>query len=163
MVGGIKMTENIEDKIITLIATDRIDIPISSMSGKLKRAKPKLAKGIAEDISGRYEGSRVYARIENEDEMKARGMKEGIELFSNEFPKYGTILRGLIEEQRALRETHLYFGVNSGCRLTADDYMGVITGLGFSEARSRELYPDLMDASRSISRKREEERSVLIG
>src|SRR3989344_4049182 len=135
MVGGIKMTENIEDKIITLIATDRIDIPISSMSGKLKRAKPKLAKGMA----------------------------EGIELFSNEFPKYGTILRGLIEEQRALRETHLYFGVNSGCRLTADDYMGVMTGLGFSEPRARDLYPELMDASRSISRKREEERSVLIG
>jgi len=35
---------NIERQLIELIATDRIDKPISSMSGKLKRAKPKLAK-----------------------------------------------------------------------------------------------------------------------
>ena len=36
------MTEQIERQIIELIATDRIDIPVSSMSGKLKRKKPSL-------------------------------------------------------------------------------------------------------------------------
>ena len=155
------MNTELERKIVELIATDRIDIPISSMSGKLKRAKPKLAKSI--DIPKKYEGDRVYARIESEDLMKARGMKEGIELFDQKFPKYGKILRGYIEAQRALRETHLYFGVNEGCRLTADDYMGVMTGLGLSEKVSRDLYPELMQVSRNLSKQRDEERSVLIG
>ena len=157
------MTNDIERKIITLIATDRIDIPISSMSGKLKRAKPKIGKDIAEIISESYEGERVYARIAQEDEMKARGMKEGIALFSQQFPRYGSILSGMIEEQRAYREKHLYFGTNPGARLTADDYLDVMTGLGFSELRSRELYPELMEVSRNISRKRDEERSVMVG
>ena len=38
--------ETLERQIIQLIATDRIDIPISSMSGKLKRRKPKLAEAV---------------------------------------------------------------------------------------------------------------------
>lgn len=155
------MNTELERKVIELIATDRIDIPISSMSGKLKRAKPKLAKSI--DIPKKYEGDRVYARIESEDLMKARGMKEGIELFEQAFPRYGKILRGYIEEQRAISETHLYFGVREGCRLTADDYLGVMQGLGISPGVARDLYPELMEISRNLSRKRDEERSVMIG
>ena len=38
------MEKTIETQLIEIIATDRIDKPISSMSGKLKRAKPKLAQ-----------------------------------------------------------------------------------------------------------------------
>jgi hypothetical protein len=159
-----KMTENLERRIIELVAADRIDIPISSMSGKLKRMKPKLADKV--DILGYdnfYVGNRVYARVESEDKMKARGMNEGIELFEREFPRYGKIVRGMIEEQRAKKETHLYFGVNEGSKLTADDYMGVMTNLGFNESTARSLYPELMDISRKLSRKRQEERSILIG
>ena len=48
------MTENLEGQIIEILATDRIDVPISSMSGKLKRAKPKLAKAVN---LGEYEGN----------------------------------------------------------------------------------------------------------
>ncbi len=40
------MTNNIERQVIEIIATDRIDIPISSMSGKLKRGKKKLAQAL---------------------------------------------------------------------------------------------------------------------
>ena len=158
------MTEQIERQIIELIATDRIDIPVSSMSGKLKRKKPSLAKAI--DLTGyadNFRGERVYARVETDDTMKARGMREGIDLFEQQYPRHGRILRGLIEEQRELREVNLYFGVNNGCRLTTEDYLGVMASLGFTEATARSLYPELMEISRKLSRKRDEERSVLIG
>ncbi|MEK6846863.1 MAG: hypothetical protein AABY16_01705 [Nanoarchaeota archaeon] len=157
------MSETTERQIIELIATDRIDIPISSMSGKLKRQKPKLAEAI--DLGGRsrYNGERVYARVESEDREKARGMREGVEEFSRKFPQYGKILDGIIEEKRVERETHLYFGIQEGRRLTADDYMGVMQNLGFTESTARSLYPELMEISRNLSRKRDEERSVLIG
>ena len=162
------MTDNVERQVIGLIAVDRLDVPISSMSGKLKRTKPKLAREV--EIPGQsgsrdkveFEGDRVYARVEQGDKMKARGVKEGIEKFEGEFPRHGRILRGYIEEQRTLRETHLYFGVNQGCRLTADDYMVAMQSLGLTEVRARELYPVLMDVSRNLARKRQEERSVML-
>ncbi|HRZ85201.1 MAG TPA: hypothetical protein P5277_00290 [Candidatus Paceibacterota bacterium] len=154
--------ENVERQIIGLIAADRIDIPISSMSGKLKRMKPKLAEEIAFPGSN-YQGERVYARIEEEDKMKARTTREAINEFKEAYPTHGKVLEGLIAEKRLQKETHLYFGVNEGCRLTSDDYMGVMTDLGFTPAVAASLYPELMDISRKLSRKRSEERSILIG
>jgi hypothetical protein len=156
------MVEDIERKIIEIIATDRIYIPISSLDGKLDRKRKKLAKAV--ELEGnKYVGDRVYARVKEEDKMKARGMRDGIEKFAQEYPRYGKILNGMIEEERANRERHLYFGVNSGCRLTADDYRDVLTDLGFTKTRTKTLYQELMQVSRSISKKRDEERSVLIG
>lgn len=153
----------LERQIIELIATDRTDIPISSMSGKLKRLKPKLAQAI--DFEGRtsYQGERVYARVQYEEKEKARGMREGVEEFERKFPQYGKILNGIIEEKRVERETHLYFGLQEGRRLTADDYIGVMKNLGFTESTALSLYPELMDISRNLSRQRNEERSVMIG
>jgi len=159
------MTEEYtESRVLELIATDRIDIPVSSMSGKLKRRKPKIAEavGLFED-GDEFNSDRVYARVEQTDKMKARGMKEGIEKFSDEFPRHGKILKGYIEEQRAKSETHLYFGMQNGRKLTADDYIGVMKDLGFSEQAARSLYPELMSVSRNLARKRDEERSILIG
>ena len=157
------MSETTERQIIELIATDRIDIPISSMSGKLKRQTPKLAEAI--DLGGRsrYNGERVYARVESEDREKARGMRDGVEEFGRKFQHYGKILKGIIEEKRVESETHLYFGIQEGRRLTADDYIGVMQNLGFTESTARSLYPELMEISRNLSRKRDEERSILIG
>ena len=151
-----------ERQILEIIATDRIDMPISSMSGKLKRKKKKLAQEL-ELQDNYFEGDRVYARIEDSDMMKARGMKDGIEVFSQEFPRYGTILKGMIEEERAKSETHLYFGINPECRLTSGDYMDVMTNLGFSEQRAEGLYQELMKVSRNLNKKRDEERSIMIG
>ena len=87
------MTETLERQLIEVIATDRIDKPISSMSGKLKRRKPKLAQAV-ELPNDKYQGERVWARIDEEDKQKARGMKEGVEKFEEQFPKYGRI-RGI--------------------------------------------------------------------
>ena len=154
--------KDIERQIIEIIATDRIDIPISSMSGKLKRTKPKLAKAV--ELEKPYRGERTYARIKSEDLMKARGMRKGIAEFVKRFPRYGKILNGLIEEQRAIRETHLYFGMNNGCRLTADDYIEVMNSLGFTGEHAETLYQELMKISRNLDKKREySERSILIG
>ena len=156
------MTETLERQMIEIIATDRIDKPISSMSGKLKRRKPKLAKAI-ELPGNKYEGERVWARVDEEDKQKTRGMKEGIEKFEENFPRYGKILRGYIEEQRTVRERYLVFGMNDGCRITSKDYMGVMQNLGFSPAIAERLYPELMDISHKLKRKRDEtERSILI-
>jgi len=157
------MNKTLEGQLIQLIATDRLDIPISSMSGKLKRAKPKLAADIdLSDCNGNYLGDRVYARVNTEETMKARTMREGVEAFKEAHPQYGRILEGMISEQRAIRETHLYFGMNEGSRLSENDYMGVMQDLGFSESTARDLYPELMTVSRNLSRKRDEERSILL-
>lgn len=154
---------NTEGRLIELIATDRIEIPISSMSGKLKRQKPEIARGVAEGFNLRYSGDRAYARVVEEDKMKARGMKEGIEMFAQQYPQHAEVLYAMIEFKRAEKETHLYFGMKDGCRITADDYREVMTNLGFTPAMSEELYPALMDVSRKLSRQRGEERSVMIG
>jgi len=155
------MVEQLERQLIGLIAADRLDIPVSSMSGKLKRMKPKLASAV-ELPRGSFYGDRVYARIEAEDRLKARTMSEAVNEFCEAHPNQGQVLTQMIEDKRSVSETHLYFGVNEGCRLTADDYLGVMADLGFSEAQSRALYEPLMGASRTISKKRYEERSVML-
>jgi len=154
--------KNTEKQLIELIATDRIGIPISSISGKLKRTAPKLAKAIIFPGS-RYSGERVYARIEEKDERKARTMKEAIAEFRTMYPSHGKVLDGILAEKRLQKEKHLYFGINDGCRLTAADYMAVMKDLGFGEVTAQRLYGDLIDISRNLTRKREEERSILIG
>lgn len=158
------MNELTEQYVIRLIAMDRLEIPISSLSGKLKREKPKFAQTIPMPESGRYNGERVYARVESEDLLKARKLKEAVADFTKKYPNPGKILQGMIAEQRQSRETHMYFGVREGCKLTADDYMGVMKDLGFSEVRAKDLYPELMKVSQNIRKKRQEaERRVLIG
>jgi len=154
--------EGLERQVIQLIATDRIEIPISSLSGKLKRTKPKLAQAV-ELPDSRYKGERVYAKIEDEDHMKSRTLKDAIAEFCKEYPNPGKILQGKIAEKRKEKETHLYCGMNEGCRLTEADYLSVITELGFGEVTARKLYPDLIAISRSLSRKRDEERRILVG
>ncbi|MDP3027728.1 MAG: hypothetical protein Q8N63_08545, partial [Nanoarchaeota archaeon] len=154
-----------ERQIIELIATDRIHIPISSMEGKLKRQKPKIAKEIdLSEYKNKFVGERVYARIETDDTtQKARTISEAVNEFAEKYSRYGKILKGMIEEKRQAKESNLYFGINSGCRLTTDDYLGVLTNLGFSDVRARGLYEDLIAISRNLSKKRDEERSILIG
>jgi len=157
------INKTLERQVIELIAADRIFITASSIDNKLKRMRPKLAQAI-ELPRNQYSGQRVYARIKEEDETgKARTISEAVDTFSARYPKYGQILNGLIAEKRTAKETNMYFGVNPGCRLTAEDYLGVMANLGFTEARARNLYEPLIESSRAIARKRDEERSILIG
>ena len=86
-----------ESKILKLISLDRIDIPLSSLDNKLRRQKMENAKGIANQIGNqKFVGERTYAFVEKEDQNRARGMKEAIYEFSEQFPKYGKILQGKI-------------------------------------------------------------------
>jgi len=152
-----------ERQILNLLATERIYRPISSISGKLERRRPKLAQAV--DLNGRksFNGERVYAKINEVPGTKARGMKEGIEKFCEEFPEHGETLREYIAEERAIRETNMHFGMYEGRRLTADDYMSVMTSMGFSEATAETLYPELMEVSRKMAKKKGDfERSILI-
>lgn len=156
------MTEQLERKIIELVATDRIFVPISSMKGKLERTKPKIAGDIIFP-GNEFKGERVYARVEESETQKSKGMRDAINEFANQYPMHGAILNGLIAQQRTEREVTLYFGTNVGSKLTADDYLGVFNKLGYTERQSRNLYESLIEASRTISKKRNEERSILIG
>ena len=159
----VKKMESIESRITRLIAIDNLNIPISSMSGKLDRKKGNIAEEI--DISrygNDFMGERVYARIDTDTKNKARTLNEGINAFEAEYPRYGQILRGMIAEKRASKVTKLYFGVNEGSRLTTEDYLGVMKDLGFSEKVAYQMYPELMTISRSMKKKRDEERSILL-
>ena len=156
------MTNDLEGQVINLVATDRFYIPSSSFDGKLENRRKKIAKEI--EFEGEFQNDRVYARVEEDDRSKARGMREGIAQFAKQFPKYGTILNGMIEEERTVRETHLYFGVNEGKRLTRDDYIGVLLDMKLTPAIAERYCDVALDISRTMSRKRDEkERSVLIG
>lgn len=153
-----------EQQIITLIARDRLEIPLSSMYQKVRKAKKKEAESLADLLGGTsFRGERTYAFIESEDKERARGLKEAVAEFSEEFPKYGIILQGKIAEKRVIAEEHLYFGVNPGCRLSTEDYIGVMQSLGLSEQVAKNLYPDLINVSRKLVKAREEERSVIVG
>lgn len=153
---------NTEKQLLDLIAADRIFVPLSSLDGKLKRMRPKLARAV-QMPEKTYEGERVYARVEEATTLKARGMKEGIAMFKENYPEYGQVLQDMIDFKRDEKEVNLYFGMHEGCRLNAEDYMQVMQSLGFNERQSVEFYPTLMDVSRRISRARSEERSILIG
>jgi hypothetical protein len=157
------MTEDIERKVIEIVATDRVSIPVKSMAGKLDRQRPKLARDLGLKDGESFEGDRVYARVETENIEKARRLSDAVESFCADYRREGDILKGYIAEKRFEAETHLYFGVNPGARLSAEDYLGVMRNLGFTESTARSLYPELMEVSRQISRKRDEERSILIG
>ena len=71
---------SLEKQVIELIATDRIEIPISSISGKLKRKKPKLAREIALSCPRRFKGERTYAEIKTEDKEFEREKLETEEI-----------------------------------------------------------------------------------
>lgn len=159
------MTNGIEEQLTRLIAVDRLYVPTSSMDGKLKRQREKLAKAlVASGLDERFEGERAYAFVETEETSKARGLKEGIAAFKEAYPRHGQVLQGMIEEKRAERETSLYFGLLADSHLTSQDYLNVMTSLGFTEHAARRVYPELMDASRKLARQRDNaERSILVG
>ena len=157
------MVSNTERQVIELVAADRIDRPISSMSGKFKRRKPKLAQALGMSDGDKFAGDRAYARVETTELQKARGMREGIALFKQKYERHGRLLQEIIDETRRVRETHMYFGMQPDKRIPQTDYMAVMTGLGFSETRAEAMYQELMNVSRNLAKKRKEgERRILV-
>lgn len=162
------MLKNIEGKIIDLIAADRAYMPIKSFAGKLDRKRPKLAGlvGLSKNEE-RFDGERVFAYVREVDESKARGLREGVDLFSKRHPEYGEILNGIIEETRKQHEVHLYFGTLPNKTLTREDYVGVMMNLGLSQHSAERFYPIVMEITRSIQKQRKgngkDLRSIMIG
>jgi len=157
------MTNETERQLINLIAADRIYMPISSLDGKLKRMRPKLAEAVQMPDTS-FIGERVYARVQDNSVQQSKGMRDAVNEFSTKFPEYGAILEGMIAEKREVKETALCFGVREGSRLAAQDYMEVMQNLGFNERNAIRVYPELMDTCRKLSRARDyRERSILIG
>jgi len=154
-----------EQSVLELIAMDRIEIPLSSLYQKIKRDKKGQANQVVAQLGDKtkYNGERSNAYLVDEDKEKARGMKEAVVEFADEFPKYGKILAGKIAEKRVKTEKHLYFGINEGCKLTGDDYIAVMTSLGLSESTARSLYPDLMELSRKLAKRQGEKRRIIVG
>jgi len=73
-------------------------------------------------------------------------------------------LQKMIDKKRKKHETHLYFSLYEGCRLTRRDYMDVLNDLGFPGPRATTLYKELIYISRNLTKKRDEEvRRIMIG
>jgi hypothetical protein len=162
------MTYETEKQLIRLVTADRLYAAASSLDGKLKRLRSGIAKTLAENIKASenptdFEGVRAYASIQEEESQKARGMKDAIAEFGKKYPKYGTILQGMIEEKRADKKTNLYFGLLDRNKLSSNDYMAVMTTLGFSEHAARGLYPELVASSRKLAAQKDKfEGSILV-
>jgi hypothetical protein len=156
------MTQGIENKVIGLIAVDRIDISLSSMHQKLARKKKSLADGIADIVTESYSGERAYADVITEDNNKARGYKEGVKEFSKQYPKYGKILIGMIEHKRAQKDTYLEFGLNSGKKLSSQDYITVMKSVGLTDSQAMKMYPVVSEVSRKLADAKTESRTILL-
>lgn len=154
----------IETYVRHLVATDIIYRPLSSLGGKADRRKEKMAKEISDLLKGDCEtGERIFARIEKRDEEKARTLREGIDAFKKEYPKYGEILEGKITSKRTKNNKYLVFGISEGYQLGREDYIRVMKDLGLSEDASCAMYPHLKELSDTLGKAKEQsERTILL-
>ena len=129
---------------------------------KVSRRKKDLAIDIAGSIKSRYNGDRVFAELEREEDQKARGYVEGVGKFSEMYPKYGKILKGIIEQKRVARDNYLKFGLKEGSRLTIKDYELVMRDIGLTKNQALALYPSLFDMGKKLQEARNETRSILL-
>lgn len=148
-----------------MIATDVLARPLKSLGEKGARRLDKKAASIVELINQDGEfGNSVYASVAqiNED-SKARTVNEGIDEFCKDYPKYGTILKGLIEEKRVARNKYLTYGLNEGYKLGEEDYVHVMTDLGFNRREASAMYPQIIAVSERLGKANEyAKRSILL-
>ena len=155
----------IETNVRNMVALDILGKPFKSLSGKAERREWKAAKEITSLLKKDYEiGERIFARVEErEEEEKARTLKEGINAFKKEYPKYGSILEVLIEEKRVNKNKYLIYGLNSGYCLGSEDYLRVMKDLGFVREEACAVYPHIKDISERLGKAKEgSERTILL-
>ena len=148
-----------------LVAMNDLRIPLSSLYQKNKKIEKEYALGISNYVGQKADfGNSVTAYIEKTEKQKARGMEEGIEEFSKQYPRYGNILKGLIDEKRAKKEVYLNYCVNLGYKLNDNEYVSVMRDLGLSDEEASMMFPKLMDISARLKKKQKEGlREILIG
>jgi hypothetical protein len=109
-------------------------------------------------------GNSVTAYVEKESKQKARGMEDGIEEFTKQYPHYGKILQGIIEEKREKKEVYLNYGLNDSYKLNDNEYVSVMRDLGIAETEASVMFPMLMQISGRLKKKQKPGlRDILIG
>ena len=137
----------LEINVRNLVAYDVISKPLSSLGNKVSRARTSLAKEISGLVREGEEFERVTAYIERKDEQKARTLREGIDAFKEEHPRYGKILEGLIKEKRLKNNRYLCYGINEGFKLGCEDYRRVMKSVGLEAEQADAMYPHLIELS----------------
>lgn len=154
----------IEKCVRNLIAVDVLYKPFSSLGDKGKRRAEKSAKEISQLLKeGEEKGERIFAKTERRDEERARSLREGIDAFKKQYPKYGEILEELIAEKRTKHNRYLVYGLNEGFKLSEEDYMRVMMDLGFERREAASVYPHIISISERLGKASEQaERTILI-
>jgi len=148
-----------------LIASDVIYRPLKSLGEKGVRRLDSKARNIADLLKEREEvGERVHAKVERiKEEQKARTLKQGIEAFKRNHPKYGEILQGFIDETRMRQNRYLVYGLEGDFKLGEEDYLRVMMDLGFSRREASSIYPHIIAVSERLGKASEQdERKILV-
>jgi len=155
-----------EKAVRKLIATNDLRIPFSSIYQKIKACEDNFAAGIQGYVNEKVNfGNSALASIEYKDKSVARGMRDGIEEFKAQYPKYGAILEGLIQEKRVKSETHLIYGLNEGYKLHDNEYVSIIKDIaGLNDCEAEAIFPEIMKVSERLKKKKKEGlRDILVG
>lgn len=148
-----------------LVAMNNLRIPFSSLYQKNKKIEKNYALGISNYIGNNADlGNSVTAYIKKEEKQKARGMEEGIAEFTKQYPRYGKILQGIVEEKRTENEVYLNYGLNEGYKLNDNEYVSVMRDIGLNDQESEAMFPMLRGISDRLKKKQKEGlREILIG
>ena len=155
-----------QEKVVRkLVAINNLRVPLSSLYQKAKNIEKDFALGIQNYVLQKADfGNSIQAFIGDEEKQKARGMREGISEFEKQFPRYGRILNGLIEEKRTEREVYLKYGLNNSYTLADSEYVSVMRDIGLTDSEAAHIFPELISASYRLQKKKKEGlRDILIG
>lgn len=148
-----------------MIATDVLARPLESLGKKGTRRLDKKATSIVDLLNQDGDlGNSVYVDVEQiGEELKARTINEGVNAFCKKYPTHGKILKGFIEEKRVARNKYLVYGLNEGYKLGEEDYVSVMTDLGFNRREASAMYPHIIAVSERLGKANEyAERSILL-
>ena len=155
----------VEKQTRNLVALDVLYKPFSSLGDKGRRRVEKDSKLIAQLLKeGEEKGERVFARVKRiKEEKRARTIKQGIDTFKKEHPRYGEKLQQLIDETREKQNRYLVYGVVEGFKLGEEDYVRVMMDLGFDRREASAVYPHILAISERLGKASEQaERTILV-
>jgi hypothetical protein len=154
----------IEKFVRWLISSDILYRPLKSLGEKGLRRLNKTAKEICDLLKeGEEIGERVFAKIEEKEEEKARTLREGIDAFKKEYPKEGEILEKMISEKRKQSNKYLIYGLQENFKLGEEDYIRVMMDLGFERREASAVYPHIIAISERLGKaKAQVQRKILV-
>jgi len=148
-------TSQNETNVRHIIAYDNLGIPLSSMHQKIKRRHKDLAVALEKPVDDGEGFGNSIARVKYQNKNKARAMKDAVKEFCEVYPAPGRDLQRLIASKRTMREVYFEYGLEEGRRISSGDYIGAMESTGLSSSQARELYPALLDISRSLQEARD--------